>query len=924
MFRNYILDLMRIKSNKKENVVFAIFFFIVCFSSIFSIVTQAPFFINNGFEKITLLLWGLVIFVAFVIDYKSTITYFIFPFLLLLPFFLYCLVSLLFGVNYFDASLTRYFLFACALLSLGSFIKKNYRSNHVRFLLFVFALSCIFMSLFLFISIILPSFSSVTENTYLYTSKNATLPILASGAIVLIFSSNKKFLRIISQLFFIFIFFLCFVAKCRTVLISLFIVFFYLVYKFNGKKTFFITLLVLITILLFIIFIPYLNDVLIKKILFNNKTDIDSIFSGRLSLVVEALGNINFFKGKPSFYVDCMIVLLLCNFGILGLILVVPFLIHPFLIYRHFYDKTLKQLLLSLILLFVINSLFEGFGFFGPGNKVLILWLVLGLGLPQAVSYYKETYFKKISFYEKNVNKIKPALCFSILNICFYSITLFFSFNSSSANNIIEPVYSKIVDSSSNNDYRYVESVSFDDKNRTVFCVGQKYEFKLNVFPEDAVDKAIHPLVWNGGDESIVFDKNTNKATFLKPVHSGIQFYSEKVHKVGCVAYVNILDEKSFPFDEIVLSTNQGDNLSLFKGQCSMIEYNHDYIPSIDCLKFVSSDESVARVDDDGRIVAVGTGTAAIKAIGSNNKSDKYSNELIVHVNNSEMIKPTSIDVCFDNDHFYTNTDYSLSVEFNDDIHDDYLVYIDDKYVGTNLKTISFEHSGKNNVVISAVSNKKVFKATNFLVDELVPIKFVDDGLLWVALSNAPIKLNLQLEYNDGTIRDVVSNDLLYTYENTENRASKVSNGIIGNDALTFYTVKTGYVNLHFVSAINENIDYTLKIKVSTKSYTDYFYGLEYTSTILLVSLCFIGFIPLFLYPIKKEIMVANFLINIAVIAFVIFWKKTFLLLPLYLVILILCSLAAYFFAKKKGTVLKCNNFSFEKTEKKGIIYVKI
>ena len=303
--RSFFQKLKFANLNSKANKFWLIVFYVfVCLSLFFSVLLLVPSFVDVGLSNLSLILWGITFLISFFVDPKTIIFYLFNCLIILLPFLLLSLIVLFTRNNYFTTDAFRLFLISCVLISLGAFLKKHLNEAQIKFCIILYVSASFILALYILITRIIPNLDKTTSNMYLYGSKNAVFPVLASSSILCFIISKSKMHRIISLLYYLFIFSLTFITKCRTVFISLIVVSFFLLFKSKGIKVFLIVLFSFIAILITIIAVPYLNKVIIQEILFNNKTSTDDIFSGRFTFIIESLDYFTFFLGTPNYYVD--------------------------------------------------------------------------------------------------------------------------------------------------------------------------------------------------------------------------------------------------------------------------------------------------------------------------------------------------------------------------------------------------------------------------------------------------------------------------------------------------------------------------------------------------------------------------------------------------------------------------------------------
>ena len=111
----------------------------------------------------------------------------------------------------------------------------------------------------------------------------------------------------------------------------------------------------------------------------------------------------------------------------------------------------------------------------------------------------------------------------------------------------------------------------------------------------------------------------------------------------------------------------------------------------------------------------------------------------------------------------------------------------------------------------------------------------------WIVMDGNAHKINLLIKYNDGSTRIAKSKDIDYDYANLKNRATKYSSGIVGNDGLTFLSVCPGYATIKFVSSKSSQLEYSLVLRSSIYSKSEYLNNVKMTGFIFSCTLVIIA-----------------------------------------------------------------------------------
>lgn len=179
-------------------------------------------------------------------------------------------------------------------------------------------------------------------------------------------------------------------TKSRATILEIGFVLSYFMF-FNGSlKIRFVYSIVVVIVALCIIFNDNLYDIVINGILLAGR-DVDNlndVSSNRVVLIANCLKGIseNFWFGNGNEYMDCMPIIMLYQYGILGAMIVFSFLIYIGYYISRGTDRSPANLITFLLFwCFMMNSLFEAQPPFGPGIKCFLLWVFIGLTLARPI-----------------------------------------------------------------------------------------------------------------------------------------------------------------------------------------------------------------------------------------------------------------------------------------------------------------------------------------------------------------------------------------------------------------------------------------------------------------------------------------------------------------------------------------------------------
>ena len=159
-----------------------------------------------------------------------------------------------------------------------------------------------------------------------------------------------------------------------------------------------------------------------------------------------------------------------------------------------------------------------------------------------------------------------------------------------------------------------VQSVSIDKTEYTFHTIGTTLNLKATVLPADATDKSVE---WSSDEESVAtVDQNGT----VKAIGNGTATITVTTKDLGKTANCTITVAQwatSISFDTSSITLNEGQEQNL------TATFNPDNAAD-KTLKWTSSDEYVAKVDETGKVTAISKGTATIKATATDG-SGKYA-----------------------------------------------------------------------------------------------------------------------------------------------------------------------------------------------------------------------------------------------------------------------------------------------------------
>lgn len=228
----------------------------------------------------------------------------------------------------------------------------------------------------------------IMERTYAFGQKNSMGQILLCICIItaINYSPKHKYLKWIILSLTLPLLYMVFILKSRATLASLFFVYVYYIVVIKNKKIKWALSILLVILTAYVLFDPQAYAVIVDGIFLGGRdaNDLNSVSSGRGDFISDAIKYIpeNLWIGVGYYYVDCMPVNILVQYGIVGLTIIMSYIIF---VWKKVValNRTINVNITTYLLFFafLINSLFEAYPPFGPGVKCFMLWMMLGFSL---------------------------------------------------------------------------------------------------------------------------------------------------------------------------------------------------------------------------------------------------------------------------------------------------------------------------------------------------------------------------------------------------------------------------------------------------------------------------------------------------------------------------------------------------------------
>ncbi len=365
--------------------VISFYFAIAC-----SLLSQVPAFLASGLDVYLKLSWVLPAFVLFLSRLKyffSTKLAFVYAFLFLFVLLSFILESV--TGNDYTTGYMRLVVSSCLIL-ITSFVFWNACGSEKQLhnIAFIYLAFSVVLALSIYYTYL--AGSDIYGNTYLVRGKNSYATILLAGSIIALLAWDtkgrlaKRALLVVAVVISIVVMFL---TKSRATIAGFLFAVLYFVFMTKNKKARILTIILCIACVVYLFASKGFYDVLVNSIILSGRSisDLDDVSSGRVSLVFAAIETLpgNLWFGSGFNYLDCFPIAIVCQYGIIGSLVVFAFLfkIGKYVNIKVKRDGKINTILFLLFWIYFINSLFEAYAPFGTGVKCMPLWMILGFSL---------------------------------------------------------------------------------------------------------------------------------------------------------------------------------------------------------------------------------------------------------------------------------------------------------------------------------------------------------------------------------------------------------------------------------------------------------------------------------------------------------------------------------------------------------------
>lgn len=355
-----------------------------------SLMSQTPALLDSGLDIYLKLIWILPFCALLPISPRSFISNKMMPFYLYLFMFAYFCFScqMMTGREYFTADLYNVALDLVFALTSYVFWKKYGSKSMMDFLAIVSVVGGVLLAMNVYTNFL--AGTDINSKTYAFDAKNSMGQILLCCAFIIFafYSPRNKVMYWATRIAAVICLVVMVMVRSRATLVSGAVIAFYYFMKIKNKKLKLGVCVITLLAIAYIVASANLNEMLIQGVVLGGRDadDLNSLSSNRMLLIPIALAKIpgHWWIGNGDYYVDCMPVNFMVEYGIIGSLITLAFLVYVFLkLKRHTQENRIIEAAFALYLGFLVNGLFEAQPPFGPGIKCFMLWMFFGFALAE-------------------------------------------------------------------------------------------------------------------------------------------------------------------------------------------------------------------------------------------------------------------------------------------------------------------------------------------------------------------------------------------------------------------------------------------------------------------------------------------------------------------------------------------------------------
>lgn len=352
----------------------------------FSVISQIPSVLHSSWGDFMKYSWiipaGLLLFKDGKQYFDRPIRWFI---LFVFCFGFYCVLFEAFTLDQYVGRDYYNIIISFLIYSVSYKYWKSYGSEkRLEHLSFILLLSGCLLAYYLYADCLKEG--NLMSRVFAYNrGKNSASVILLCAILIpmLNLRFKNKWISIIEYALFAFMFYVIVLLRSRATFIGVFYIIYYFIFRIRNRKLTVSVLLLTAFAVIWVLTHSGLYHTVVDGILLAGRDaeDLNELSSGRVYFMAETwdLFIQNMWFGNGNMYMDCMPLVVLAQYGIVGASMVFGFLL--FMGEKIYKFNRNNFFFLTSFLLFnvlMLNSLFEAQPPFGPGIKCFMLWMMLG------------------------------------------------------------------------------------------------------------------------------------------------------------------------------------------------------------------------------------------------------------------------------------------------------------------------------------------------------------------------------------------------------------------------------------------------------------------------------------------------------------------------------------------------------------------
>ena len=369
--------------------MFALILFLIAIA--FSLISQTPTIVASGGAAWMNYFWALPFLYLFISKFNTFGNKRIIPFYIyVVVFSVYCIFCEAFSAtNHYVGNDFRNLWISLLIISISFVYYKNFGNAKIlKTISSVILLCCFLLGINLYMNYFIGY--DISEREYVYGNKNSIGQIFLSSIFLsVLFFPKSKIFKWLSIAEILCLLILIFLLKARATILCFVFCFTVLSLILKDRRLKIALAIIIAGAVTYLISNPNFFKLIINDIILNssNPSNLDQISSGRVGFIGDALKlvNVHLMFGSGEYYVDCMPINILVEYGIVGLIIISLYLYMMVRkILRFNLESKLNLCALIIFLSYMLNSLFEAYPPFGPGVKCFMLWMILGFAIAQS------------------------------------------------------------------------------------------------------------------------------------------------------------------------------------------------------------------------------------------------------------------------------------------------------------------------------------------------------------------------------------------------------------------------------------------------------------------------------------------------------------------------------------------------------------